>query len=211
MFSTSVVLNTVEDRMDLYGFIGEACIEINESQDKFVFDSGDLFEKGLINYHYWNEVVNNSGWIRLVDDFSMPAQYIDVSVPSQELSDLVVSVLKKYVPVLSSEELIAQARKVNDDPDKASDYTKLGLGAQGEYNQEIKDIIESALTSKHESIRTAATLSIFLLKWPQFKETLEKSIVAEENMDLRAKMAYALAFCVAGGAGKGKTDDLPDW
>jgi len=176
-----------------------------------VFGSGDLFEKGMVNYHDWVEMMEDAGNIRLVDDFSMPAQYLEISVTTQDLNDLVLSILKKHVPVMSSDELIIQAQNAGDDPDKASDYLKLGLGAQGEYNHDIKNILEAALTSEHEAMRTAATLSIFLLKWPQFKEILEKAIVAEENMDLRAKMAYSLAFCVAGGAGKGKTDDLPTW
>jgi len=211
MIKSTLVLSATEDRMELFGYIDQACIEITESQDKFVFGSGDLFEKGMINYHDWDEMMEDAGKIRLVDDFSMPAQYLDVSVTTQDLNDLVLSILKKQVPVMSNDELITLARNAGDDPDKASDYIKLGLGAQGEYNHDIKNILEPALTSEHEALRTAATLSIFLLKWQQFNETLEKAIVAEQNMDLRAKMAYALAFCVAGGAGKGKTDDLPSW
>jgi len=164
MINRTLVLSSTKDRTDLFGYIDQACIEISESQDKFVFGSGDLFEKGMINYHYWNEMMEDAGWIRLADDFSMPAQYIDVSASTQELNDLVVSVLKKHAPVMSSDELITQAQNAGDDPDKANDYIKLGLGTQGEYNQEIKGILEPALTSEHEAIRTAATLSIFLLK-----------------------------------------------
>lgn len=198
MINRSIVLKMVEERMDLYGFIDEVCLEIDELQNDYAFESGDFVEKELVNYYYWNEINKNEGWIRLVDDFSIQTQYIDVSVPTQELSELVISVLKKHVPVKDVAELKAEAREAGDDPEKANAFSQLGLGVQGSFDQEIKDILENALQSGHENIRTAATMSIFLLKWPQFKEGLERAIVVEEDMDLRAKMAYALAFCVAG-------------
>jgi len=82
MINTSIVLKPIEDRMALYGYIDEACIEITDSQDEFVFDSGDIYEKGEVNYHYWSEVVSNAGWIRFVDDFSIPAQYMEHFCPN---------------------------------------------------------------------------------------------------------------------------------
>lgn len=211
MINRSIVLKSTEDRMDLYGKIDEACIEVTDSQDEFVFGSGDIYEKGLVNYHYWNEVMEDAGWIRLVDDFSMHVQYIDISVPRQEIADLIVSVLNKHVPVMSLNDLKAKVKGAVSDEDKARAYAQLGLGAQGDFDEEVKRMLESGIQSADEEIRTSSTLSIFLLKWPQFKEALEKAIVVEENMDLRAKMAYALAFCIAGGEGKSKTDDLPSW
>lgn len=197
MFNRSVVLQTVEDRMQLYRWIDDACIEINDMQERYVFGSSDILEKELANYHYWSEKMENAGWLRLVDDFSIPAQYIDISVPTRELSDLILSVLKKHVPILTVQELKENARRARDDPEKASAYAHLGLGAQGEYDKEVQEILEFALLNESAKIRTSATLSIFLLKWPQFRSALERAIVAEEDMDLRAKMAHALAFCVA--------------
>ena len=111
---------------------------------------------------------------------------------------------------MNIDELKKQAQDANDEPEKAGCYAQLGIGAQGDYDQGIREILESGLSSQHEEIRTSATLSIFLLKWPEFKDALEAAIVAEANMDLSAKMAHALAFCVTGGVGKGKTDeDMP--
>lgn len=52
MINRSIVLCEVEDRMHLYGLIDDACIDINEMQESYSFGSSDIFEKGLINYHY---------------------------------------------------------------------------------------------------------------------------------------------------------------
>jgi hypothetical protein len=139
------------------------------------------------------------GRIRLIDDREMPAHYVEVCAPTADLTARFASILGRHLPILSRDDLKAEARDAGGTD--AGSLMRLGVGAQGPYDPEIHALIESGLRSPDLAVRTGATLAVFLLKWPEFAPAIASLLETERDDALRARLEVTAQRLKTVGAG----------
>ena len=193
MISKSYVLRPTKDRDELLGALGGACSEINQLLGS-LFEHARFEDRGSVHYYFWADYSEGDGWIRLVEDFEIPAQYVEVSMPDSGMLERVGSVLSGRLSILDVTALQDEARQAdNEDPGA---LMRLGIGShRSPFDSRTQEVVESGLGDPKREIRAGAAMATFLLKWPQFTATLETTLAREADETLRSQLEAAIQIC----------------
>lgn len=195
MISRNIVLNQSYDIGEIFKLVDSAVSNVNRISG-LAFAYTELNEDECVTYFFWPEFLRNKGWICLVDDESIPAKYIDVTLPSEDLVKELVGILSETLPTVATGALKEIAR--NQETRDAGSIARLGLLSPCPFDREIEDLLKMALDAEDVDIRRAATLAAFLLKWKELVPTLESTLSTESDANLRKQLQLALEACKSG-------------
>ena len=186
MISKTYVLGQVGEPEELLAALDSVCDVINHRLGlMFAYAGAEDGENA--RYSWWVEYAENLGWLRLVDDFRIPAQYLEVSLPNLDFHAEVGAALAERLPLLTCDELKRQARHTAAG---AAAIARLGLGCQGDDDPEVRSLVEAGLRSGQLEMRENSALAVFLLRWPQFEPAVRATLETETDADLKLQLAY---------------------
>ncbi len=164
-----------------------------ESENLVFFYSESKQLNDYIQIQVWIEA-KERGFVRLVDDYSVPARYLVFGSPTAEDADKIICQMQT-LPVILLADLQETAQKnMASDP---KSLIRLALGAGETFSHTCFDILQSGLRHSDPDVRFAAVRSAGLSQWSEFVPELKQLSETETVEEIQKLISKAIKACMS--------------
>ncbi|BAZ18036.1 hypothetical protein NIES4071_99180 [Calothrix sp. NIES-4071] len=174
------VLEDVLDRLELENLVF------------FYSDSKHIDD--YIQIQVWVEA-RERGFIRLVDDYTVPARYLIFGSSTAEDAEKIMGKIQANLPIISLAELqeIAQKNMARD----PKSLILLALGTGETFSRTAYEILQSGLRHHDPEVRFAAVRSVGITQWSEFLPELKQLSETEIVQDIQNLISKAIEACMS--------------
>jgi hypothetical protein len=164
-----------------------------ESENLVFFSSESKHLNDYIQIQVWEEA-RERGFVRLVDDYTVPVRYLVFGSSTTEDADKIMGQMQT-LPVILLADLQGTAQKnMAYDP---KSLIRLALGAGETFDRTSFEILQSGLRHSDPEVRFAAVRSAGLSQWSEFVPELKQLSQVETVQDIQKLMFKAIEACMS--------------
>jgi hypothetical protein len=165
-----------------------------ESENLVFLYSDSKHIDDYIHIQVWVEA-RERGFIRLVDDYTVPARYLIFGSSTAEDAKIIMGQIQANLPIISLAELQENAQKnIARDP---KSLILLALGTGETFSHFVYEILQSGLRHSEQEVRFAAVRSVGITQWAEFIPELKQLSETETVPDIQSLISKAIEACMS--------------
>jgi hypothetical protein len=164
-----------------------------EPENLVFFSSESKHLNDYIQIQVWEEA-RERGFVRLVDDYTVPARYLVFGSPTAEDADKIMGQMQTLPVILLAELQETAQRNMVKDP---KSLIRLALGAGETFDRTCFEILQSGLRHSDPEVRFAAVRSVGLSQWSEFLPELKQLSQIETVEDIQKLLSKAIEACMS--------------
>lgn len=142
----------------------------------------------------WSDDERGTASVRLMQDGSIPAQWIAVSATDESIMHSIASRLADALPVLPYETLLDEATS------RPGGLTRLAVTHDARLSQHLPALVAQGLSDQDATKREDAVMAAQLAGAPALVQLLERAVGTETDAGVAAMLRQAIRQLVSGGA-----------
>jgi hypothetical protein len=175
----------------LVDLVDEVLTGLMLEEDLNIAPKGSRRVDSALSETIWNDDERGTAQVRLIQDSSIPAQWIAVQAKDGALLKAVVARLADVLPILSYDVLRQEAASGR------GALTRLVLTHDVRLNRDLGPLVEQALQHMDPVRREDAVMAAQLAGMAEMIPMLERAAVSETDAGLAAMLAHALGQLAA--------------
>lgn len=164
-----------------------------ESENLVFFSSESKHFNDYIQIQVWEEA-RERGFVRLVDDYTVPARYLVFGSPTAEDADKIMGQMQTLPVIMLAELQETAQRNMLKEP---KSLIRLALGAGETFDRTCFEILQSGLRHSDPEVRFAAVRSVGLSQWSEFVPELKQLSQIETVQDIQKLVSKAIEACMS--------------